>query len=77
MYIIRFEGTITQGPNKGRSYTFRTSWGGVQFTTKEEAYRKLEEYRQLEPELRYMLIERQWVCKGKGKCGHFQETQLP
>jgi hypothetical protein len=58
-YIIRFEGTLTQGPNAGKSYTFRTSWGGVLFASLAAARTALVKYKDLEPGLAYKVCSRQ------------------
>ncbi len=73
-YIVRFEGTLTQGPNKGKTFTFATSWGGAQFATEEEVRAMLVKYRQLEPDLQYRLLRRQFQGGRKGK---FVETEVP
>jgi hypothetical protein len=69
-WIIRFQGTLTQGPNAGRSYTYDTSWGGVQFDSESAARAKLREYAQREPGLRYKVLSRQW------RGGGFEETEV-
>lgn len=74
-YIIRFEGTLTQGPNAGKSYSLESSWGGVDFLTVEEAKEKLAFYKSREPQLRYKLLSRQYVQTSKRK-GHFEEKEI-
>ena len=59
-YIVRFEGTLTQGPNKDKSYTYANSWGGSMFQTEEAAKACLAKYRRLEPTLTYKLLSRQY-----------------
>lgn len=70
LWIIRFEGTLTQGPNAGTSYTFATSFGGGTFDSLEKAQAQLRQYRELEPALAYRICTRQWVG---GKRGRFHE----
>lgn len=72
-YIIRFEGTLTQGPNKGKAYTFANSWGGGLLNTSVEAFDRLAEYRRLEPQLKYKVCSRQWQG---GKKGKFVEVEI-
>ena len=58
-WIIRFEGTLTKGPNTGRKFNFADSWGGVLFKTEEEARKALADYREREPALRFKLLSRE------------------
>lgn len=73
-WIIRFEGTLTQGPNAGKSFTFATSWAGVTFPSLDKAIGKLTEYRRREPDLHYKIFSRQW-CGGRK--GRYVEKEVP
>lgn len=65
-YIVRFAGTLTQGPNVGRSYTLENSWGGVEFDTIEQARALRDKYRTLEPSITtYQICSRQYVQTSK------------
>lgn len=73
-YIVRFEGTLTQGPNKGKAYILATSWGGVQFDTIEQARAAVAKYHALEPRLTIHVYSRQYVQTGRK--GKFVETLI-
>lgn len=72
-WIIRFRGTLTQGPNAGREYDWRGSWGGVMFDSEAAARGALAEDRAREPGLSYRLLARQWQG---GRKGRFVETEI-
>ncbi len=60
-YIVRFSGTLTQGPHAGKTYTLATSWGGVQFPTEQAGRDALVTYALREPRLALKLLSRQFV----------------
>jgi hypothetical protein len=59
-WIIRFQGTITQGPNAGRSYRWENSWGGVQFDSLALARAAAAKYKALEPAIPLCILSRQF-----------------
>jgi hypothetical protein len=72
-WIIRFSGTLTQGPNAGKSYSYATSWGGVLYQTREQAEAVAAKYRTLEPGITLKVLSRQFVGGQEGK---FVETEV-
>jgi hypothetical protein len=72
-YIIRFRGTLTQGPNAGKTYDWANSWAGVQFDSEPLARAKLATYQDREPSLEFRLLSRQW---DGGRTGKYVETEL-
>ena len=72
-YIVRFEGTLTQGPNAGKAYTFATSWGGKLLPTLSAAIEYLDNCKAREPNLAYKVMSRKWVG---GRKGRFEEREV-
>ncbi len=60
LFLIRFDGIMTKGPNAGKTYTFANSDGGIRYDTIEEAQNKLAEYRSQEPHFKYRICSQQW-----------------
>jgi hypothetical protein len=61
VFIIRFKGTLTQGPNKGKTYTYASSWGGVRYETVEQARAVVQSYGEKEPLVQFKVFYRVWV----------------
>lgn len=60
-YLVRFQGTLTQGPNIGKTYDWLSSWGGVSFETEAEAKELLDSYKSKEPNMEFRLVKRQYI----------------
>lgn len=56
-FVVRFQGTLTQGPNKGKTYSLQNSWGGRMFDTLTEAQQVVLTYQKLEPELQFHVYQ--------------------
>lgn len=85
-FIIRFEGTLTQGPRAGRQHTFADSWAGLSFDTEDRVRAQLKVYQQKEPGLTYKLFRRVWRGKIRDTLfgrrpsylhGKWEETEIP